>query len=575
MHHTSLIRPRALALSLTTFAAVAAAPSVATAATLCVGDTACVAAGGMAKASIQVALTAAGTTPEADTVRIGPGTFMGNLEYSAASPVTIVGAGRDQTFLRQSVIGRPNYLRALKLESPVGTANIVSDLSVELSGAGARGLELSNGATARRIDVIGAPQHAFGLIGTGSTSTAEDVAIELKGDGNTGAFLGSDHSLLQRATISAETGVYTSGGLSSSSVTALRGLRITPGRTGIDVAGGVTNAESVVVDVRGVPDARGLWVESQQGYAKRRLVGRHLTVVGSPGFGEARGLLVESADAQKFAQFELSESLVVGFSTAVELKSSSGGWATGILRNSYHGAFVHNNKPNGQGGLSDIAPIQLYGDVGFNDPAHGDFSLRASSPMVDAGSTDPFFDLDSPFDVTGASRVVDGNGDGTARRDVGAFERPAAPVEGKTTDLLTSTGDGPAPTTTEESTPVTPPTATPAPEPKSPADAVAPQLSKLRVTTSAHGKRTKRTARFTVDEASTVTITLARKSGRRWVPAKGTLTIGSKGGPTNLAVPTKLGGKTLKPGTYRLTALARDAAGNAGVAQGVTFRLNP
>ena len=567
MHRTPSLSPRSFALFFAA-TAVLAAPSAASAATYCVADTACAAAGGSGKPSLLHALAVAGSTPEADVVRLGPGTFTGNVDYLASSPVSIVGAGRDQTILKANAKGAPNYPRILKLASPAGTANLVSDLTLDLDGVGARGLEVSNGATARRIDIVGAPEHAFGLMASGSASLAEDITIDLEGDGNLGVYLDADAGVLQRATVAAESGVFASGGKSGTAVSSVRGVRITPGRVGLEVAGGLAQAESVLVDVRGVPNARGLLLQSLQGYAKRRLYGRHLTVVGSPSFGEARGLLVESADAQRTAQFELSESLIVGFSTAVELKSSNGGWATGIMRNSYHGAFLHSNKPNGQGGLSDVAPVQLYGEVGFTDPSHGDFSLRASSPLVDAGSADKFLDLDSPLDVTGAPRVTDGDGDGTARRDVGAFERPAPTPS--TGDPKAGTPQGDLPVVLPEAPTTTQPEPT---EPKAvPADTLAPRLSNLRVTKDGRGKRATHTIRFVTDEASTVTITLARRVGKRWRALKGTLSLAATGGQTKLVLPKKLGGKTLKPGILRLSATARDAAGNTAKTQEVTFR---
>lgn len=581
MHRAPFFRPRLLPLPLAAAAVLVAPP--AHAATYCVADPACAAAGGNAKPSIQMALAVAGSTVEADTVRVGSGTFTGNLEYLAASPVSIVGAGRDQTFLRGSMIGPPNYLRVLRMASPAGTANVVTDLTVELTGAGARGLEVSNGATARRVDIVGTPQHAFGLIVEGAGSLAEDLAIDLDGDGNVGAYLAAETAVLQRSTINADNGVHVSGGLSATSSPVVRGLKIKAGRIGIQVAGGKPKVESTLIDVRGATGARGLWVEATQSYKDRWLFGRHLTVVGSPSFGDARGLLVESDDPTRISSFELSDSVITGFATAVELRSSDGGWAKGILRSSYHGPFLHSNKPNGQGGLADIAPVQVFGDVGFTDPAHGNFTLRDTSPLVDAGSEAPFLDLDGPLDVTGAPRVTDGNGDGKVRRDVGAFERPApapAPVVAAEdgADAVGAGVDqgGVPPVTPETVSPAAPKVETPANvTPPASQDTAAPQLSRLRVTTAGRGKRRTYAARFATTEASTVTVSLTRKSGKRWAAVKGSLAVVSSGGPTKLALPKKLGGKTLRRGTYRLTALARDAAGNTGTAQEVTFRLNP
>lgn len=571
MLRTSLFDTRAAALAVIAAAALGA-PTAAHAATYCVADDACEAAGGIGKASPLYAFAHAATTPEADEIRLGPGVFTANLDYSSSSPVTIVGAGRDKTFLRQNVVGAPNYPRALRLTAPAPTASVVSDLTIELSGTGARGLEVSNGATARRVDIVGAPMHSFGVISGGGASTAEDLHIDLQGDGNTGAQLMGDTSLLTNSTIEAENGVSVSGGKDGKATATLRGLRITPEAAGIEVSGGTAKVESVLVDARGSANVRGLWVHTASAYAERKLLGRHVTVVGSPGYPNARGLHVKSDDNKRVSSFELSDSVITGFSTAVEVESSNYGWAKGILRSSYHGPFVHTNTPNGQGGMSDVAPVQVFGDVGFTDPAHGDFTLRAGSPLVDAGWTAAFFDLDAPLDLAGAARVADGDGDGTARRDVGAFERqaPVAAPDPKAIDPKDAT----VPTTTDDAKPTAPvePTKPTTQAPK-PVDAIAPQLTKLRVSAKGRGKARTRTARFSVTEASTVTLTLARRAGKRWVAVKGSVVQPATAGQAKLVLPKKLGGNSLKPGAYRLTAVARDAAGNASAAQRATFRV--
>ena len=58
-----------------------------------------------------------------------------------------------------------------------------------------------------------------------------------------------------------------------------------------------------------------------------------------------------------------------------------------------------------------------------------DLSLRARSPLVDAGDPEPLAATEPQEDAVGDVRAMDGDGDGTARRDIGALERrpPATP----------------------------------------------------------------------------------------------------------------------------------------------------
>ena len=66
-------------------------------------------------------------------------------------------------------------------------------------------------------------------------------------------------------------------------------------------------------------------------------------------------------------------------------------------------------------------------DPGFVAPP-GNLGPRAGSPLVDAGDPAPLAATEPLEDAVGAVRAMDGNGDGIARRDIGAFERrPPAP----------------------------------------------------------------------------------------------------------------------------------------------------
>ena len=65
--------------------------------------------------------------------------------------------------------------------------------------------------------------------------------------------------------------------------------------------------------------------------------------------------------------------------------------------------------------LLDVSPL-------FADPSLGDFHLLAGSPAIDAGSA-----VDAPAsDFDGNARPQDGNGDGVAAYDIGAYERPGS-----------------------------------------------------------------------------------------------------------------------------------------------------
>ena len=58
----------------------------------------------------------------------------------------------------------------------------------------------------------------------------------------------------------------------------------------------------------------------------------------------------------------------------------------------------------------------------FVDAANGDYRVRMTSPVIDAGN-DAVPQI-PPVDLAGGSRIVDGNGDGVEHVDMGALEYP-------------------------------------------------------------------------------------------------------------------------------------------------------
>ena len=60
-------------------------------------------------------------------------------------------------------------------------------------------------------------------------------------------------------------------------------------------------------------------------------------------------------------------------------------------------------------------------DPRFVDPAHLDYRLRHDSPLIDAGRPTAFLGEEDP-DLAGHDRVRDSDGNGSAIRDIGAYE---------------------------------------------------------------------------------------------------------------------------------------------------------
>lgn len=99
-----------------------------------------------------------------------------------------------------------------------------------------------------------------------------------------------------------------------------------------------------------------------------------------------------------------------------------GGYSTPTFANNmFYARYGHDYFP----GAADRNNYVWYAtpassDPKFVNPAAGDYHLTAASPLIDAGNND-----DAPTtDMDGLIRPQDGNGDGTAVADIGAYEYP-------------------------------------------------------------------------------------------------------------------------------------------------------
>ncbi len=93
---------------------------------------------------------------------------------------------------------------------------------------------------------------------------------------------------------------------------------------------------------------------------------------------------------------------------------------TNGLCNYAYGTITYTDSdpiPSGDGNLC--------ADPLFANPSNSDFHLLVSSPCIDAGATNEA----PPADLDGTARPLDGNGDGTAAFDMGAYEFAATNVD--------------------------------------------------------------------------------------------------------------------------------------------------
>jgi hypothetical protein len=103
-----------------------------------------------------------------------------------------------------------------------------------------------------------------------------------------------------------------------------------------------------------------------------------------------------------------------------------GSGATGVAAAAGASATVADSVVSGFGsafaGRVSAPRTVVSADPGFTAPPL-DLTPRAGSPLVDAGDPEPLAASEPQEDAAGRVRAMDGDGDGTARRDIGALER--------------------------------------------------------------------------------------------------------------------------------------------------------
>jgi hypothetical protein len=408
---------RVLPFAATLALGLAAAPG-ASAAVYCVAPASGCADGSFA--DVQPALDAAQANAGADEVRLGAATYAtaAGFRYdgSGANSVTISGAGRAATTLTRSTNGAILLL--------LGNArNTVGDMRFHLvTGGGIPSFGLQGGsADVFRVDVDADPavanSEAIQLI----PGSVHDVHVSMATVGGTiGVIAGGP---------AATDGVFDSTVVADKALNAFNGTvqrtRVTAGQIGIEQLGGTIDDVSVRLVGTGNFGNVGLRAASDFG-AGGTLTARHLTIAGD-GQSVSTGVLVGATPTlgSTTQTVSLRNSIVRGVARSFQRFGGSVGGNVGtanlsVLYSDYDPATGTQSGPGTGPDLTD--PRNVDADPRFVDIAAGDLRLRGGSPAIDAGDPAALSVSEPLVDLGGAPRVVDGNGDGTARQDMGAFE---------------------------------------------------------------------------------------------------------------------------------------------------------
>jgi hypothetical protein len=520
----------------------AAAPSVAGATDYCV-DTSC---GGTQAASLDQALDHADDADDADRIFLGAKIYTPqgtSFKYLAPGPVEIIGQGAGRTILTGGSDAVLNLL--------AGSGSSVHDLTVRLpQNAPGQMVGVVTNSLLQRISVVEDPtqvnanrdgvQLSFG-------GTLADSTVHLgTGQQTTAAVLGGRFGVadggntVRASTLSADWGIASVHGAT------VERSRVTGLSYGIRNFGDLTTVRDSLVRLTG-PSGTAIRAETSAAGDTNMIVDG-VTVV-TPSSLDATGVAVTTLPApDKNVQLTLANSVIRGAFTPLFARALGAGTAT--IAASYSDYAPNSNVA--LGGTISESNVTNVGDALFDETPGHEFRLLPGSPLIDMG------DLAAPqgLDLDGGARVTDGNGDGIARRDIGAFElQPAmaGPPSGG------GPSGGPA------------------------ADTQPPLISGFRSTRSAfavaraatpRAARAKRgtSLRYTLSENARVALKIQRK-GRTRYRSVGTLRRAGVKGANRIRFSGRIGRQALHPGRYRIVATAIDAAGNRSAPKIARLRI--
>jgi len=397
------------------------APAFAADHVICVGAPAGVTCDETA-ATITAAIAAANADSVDDTIRVAPGhysdgpyTLNGSLHH-----VTLQGSGEGATFLElPASASAQNYVTALN-----GT---VRDLTVSMNGSssdGDIGISTSLGSAVISVTVSGLnTQVAIGM--RISETSVVGVSVELPTSNScncTGVVSDGGNSMTDSSVRAAV--AYSHSALAGDD---LARVHVTAGSEGIWTDVGPVTIDDALIDLGTSNGSHGLAAYNTNGGTDPvSIAADHVTIVG--GIDGSVGAYAASSvsGVDQHTAIQLTNSIVSGPETSLQVQASNDGspgtnstatittsysdWATSLVQPGDHGTAT---VTTGAGRLN-VNP-------GFVNAAGGDYRLAASSPLIDKGTPGGGAPT---LDLAGGTRVLDGNGDGAAVRDMGAYEAP-------------------------------------------------------------------------------------------------------------------------------------------------------
>ncbi|MGY2877119.1 hypothetical protein ACVW00_004309 [Marmoricola sp. URHA0025 HA25] len=367
------------------------------------------------------AVTAADGNGLDDTIVLAPGTYSDgpyNLK-EIGHHETLTGSGQGTTFITLPAGPVQRYLAV--------AGATVSDLTVQMNwtmsqsdeGIGATDSTLSD-VTVDGVDT----DSATGVLLVGSSLTDSTVAMTRAAAANTQGIFQNGNGTVTDTAITASI-AYTHS-IPDTTATLSR-LLVRGSSGGIWTTAGSVIVDDTLIDLGTSPEGTGLAAfNDNYSSSPKSITADHVTIIGGGNFSVGVAAYARAPGALQQASVQLTNSIVAGPKTSFDVQATNDGLqganSTASITTSYSDWSTQSvsSGPNGAATLTNGAG-HLAVDPGFRNAAGGDYGLAESSPVIDKGapgSGGPALDLSK------SARILDGNGDGVAVRDMGAYEAP-------------------------------------------------------------------------------------------------------------------------------------------------------
>jgi hypothetical protein len=422
--------------------ALFAAPGLAAAETICVAQQ--VSGCDSSSPDIQAALESAHEAPGDDRVVIGAGRFEGPFAYPPGGGGRIEVVGQGPSTVLTAAPPTATGTTILELADPDGSS--VSGLTVRIpAGAGSAsadsgiradavtGVRVSSDANESSAGEVGVllprpggilRSSVIELVGGGG----DEVAVEVSGGSTSATTVVSDSRITAPVAVEA-----------TAQATAVVRDRILSSRTGVFACNSQVTVEDTLVRV--FETGIGLLAEGDEqcGSGQAELTARQVTVVGGGTGAGQTGADASAGVAGQSPRVDVSLSILRDLETVFLAEANASGTTADIRVGASDFEAGRHQEVGAQGTPTfELTEPDIDADPLFTGELLGEFGLRLGSPAIDSAFSPPLAPGESATDLSGSPRLVDGNGDGVAARDMGAFEAPAPPdtVPPDTTILL-------------------------------------------------------------------------------------------------------------------------------------------